>query len=284
MTIFSTLSARRISAVLAFTLVVSFLLNILVLSSLFHSAAQSNLRSAFVEEVSLGTAPTGENDFAGNLLSSGAPVALLQIPKLGIDEVIVEGTDSYTLRSGVGHRRDSVLPGQEGMTVLMGRKWAYGGPFNKLDQLKIGDTFTTFTGQGKSLYKVTGLRKAGDKGFGTLEAGTNHLLLIGATGSTYRPDGVLRVDAELQGKAFPSGLRITKWASTPSQERELGIDTGSVALLVLAFQFLIVVGFCGIWAASKFGNIKTWLVFTPLITLGLILTMDQVTRLLPNLL
>jgi sortase A len=69
-------------------------------------------------------------------LAWGTPVALLEIPRLGLREVIVEGTSSDPMMSGPGHRRDTPLPGQVGTSVIAGWRATYGGPFRSIDQLR----------------------------------------------------------------------------------------------------------------------------------------------------
>ena len=275
-----------LSSVLGSILVLSatFLINFFALSPLSHSVAQNTLRNTFAAQTSLATAPTAERDFRNKVLADGAPVAQLVIEKLNLNEVVVEGTDSNSLRSGVGHRRDTVLPGQEGMTVLFGRAWTYGAPFGQLSTLEVGDEIVTYTGQGKSTYKVTGLRRAGDQGLAPVKAGSNHLVLTTAEGEFFTPTSVLRVDAVLQGTAFETGLRETKWGDIPAEGRELGIDTRYSWALGLCMLLLALVQLLGMWSMRRFGPAKTWLVFAPALAFSLLLTIDQATRLLPNLL
>lgn len=260
------------------------LINFFVISPLTHSVAQNTLRNTFAAQTALATAPTAERDFKGRLLNDGAPVAQIVIEKINLNEIIAEGTDSNTLRSGVGHRRDTVLPGQEGMTVLFGRAWSYGAPFAQLAQLKPGDEIVTYTGQGKSTYKVTGLRRAGDKGLAPVMAGSNQLVLTTAEGEFFTPTSVLRVDAQLVGTAFETGMRVTKWGDIPAESRELGIDTRFSWALGLCLLLLALIQILGMLSVKRFGRAKTWLVFAPALSFALLLTIDQVTRLLPNLL
>ena len=261
----------------------AFIFNFFVLSFLTYSADQVRLQNAFASQVSNATAPIAEKDFQGELVKDGSPVARLVIEQINLDVIVVEGTDSNTMRSGVGHRRDTVLPGQEGMTVLFGRTWSYGAPFGEISKLSKGDVFTVYTGQGKSEYQVSGIRKAGDKGLAPVRAGTNQLVLTAAEGEFFSPTGVVRVDAELIGTAFETGLRTTKWGEIPAESRELGIDTRFVWVLLIDLIVLLLVQVAAIWFASRFGRVKTWLAFAPGLILVLVLTIDQTTRLLPNL-
>ena len=61
----------------------------------------------------------------------GEPVALLSIPRLGISQVVVEGTASGDTLAGPGHLRDTVLPGQVGTSVVYGRAATYGAPVRR---------------------------------------------------------------------------------------------------------------------------------------------------------
>ena len=93
-------------------------------------------------------------------MSPGTPVAALSIPRLGLDQaVVVEGTSAQDLTLGPGHRRDTVLPGQTGVSVIYGRRVSFGGPFEHLMQLQVGDVITTTTGQGRGALPRLVLRR-----------------------------------------------------------------------------------------------------------------------------
>ncbi|WBM79642.1 sortase [Cryobacterium breve] len=123
-------SALAIVAILIF----GFLANLTVLGQLQHIVSQQQLTNTFRYELSQGTAPVSEGTVDKVLLTAGTPVAVLDIPSIDVHEIVVEGTDSGTLRTGPGHRRDTPLPGQSGISVLMGRAAAYGGPFARLQE------------------------------------------------------------------------------------------------------------------------------------------------------
>ncbi|MDF2920553.1 MAG: sortase, partial [Microbacterium sp.] len=168
-------------------LVLVFLLNLLVISHVSHFAAQQQLRDTFRAQLAAGTAPVSEGDFEDHLLADGAPVGILSVPQLGIDEVISEGTTSGVLMHGPGHRRDTVLPGQAGVSVVMGRAAAFGGPFGRLQALQPGETFTVRTGQGEQTFAVLGVRYAGDPTPPAPVRGESRLILITARGGPYLP-------------------------------------------------------------------------------------------------
>lgn len=83
------------------------------------------------------------------------PVGLLQIPRIGVDKVIVEGTNTTDLRQGPGHYDGTPLPGQVGNAAIAGHRTTYGAPFYNLNELTDGDPIVVTTTQGVFTYAVT---------------------------------------------------------------------------------------------------------------------------------
>ena len=79
-------------------LCLGFLANLLIVSQLVHARDQEVLYSDFRSELANAVAPVGQTDVNGALLRPGAPVAILEIPDLGMKEVVVEGTTSSVHR------------------------------------------------------------------------------------------------------------------------------------------------------------------------------------------
>lgn len=263
-------------------LLLAFLANLMLLSQLQHVVAQQQLRATLTDELSAGTAPVSEGTVDNVLLSDGDPVARIEIPAIGVDEIVVEGTGSATLARGPGHRRDTVLPGQAGVSVLMGRAAAYGGPFGRIQEIAPGETISVVTGQGEQIFRVLGVRYAGDPSPAT-GAGQSRLVLETARGAAFMPVGVVRVDAELVSPVQPVGTRQTTYATLRPQDGELAGDTSTVWALVFALQFLLLAEVGVVWAYRRFGMAKTWVVAAPVLLLSGLLVADHVTRLLPNL-
>ncbi|HXQ44761.1 MAG TPA: class E sortase [Acidimicrobiales bacterium] len=85
----------------------------------------------------------------------GQPVGLLEIPRIGVDKVIVEGTSTTDLRQGPGHYLGTPLPGQAGNAAIAGHRTTYGAPFYNLNELSTGDPLVVTTTQGVFTYRVT---------------------------------------------------------------------------------------------------------------------------------
>ncbi|MFJ3721188.1 sortase [Streptomyces sp. NPDC090045] len=212
----------------------------------------------------------------------GDPVALLTIPQIGVREVVREATTAEVLASGPGHRRDTVLPGQPGTSILMGRQAGYGGPFGDIEDLERGETFTVTTGQGEHEYKVLGVRRAGDPQPARPKGEAGLLTLMTADGTPYMPGGVLQVDAELVSPAQQSGGRAS--GRLPADEAPMAGQPSAWVPLVLWAQALLLAAAALAWARVRWGRGHTWLVgFPVLAALGLAVS-DQAALLLPNLL
>lgn len=265
-------------------LLLAFVLNVTVLSQVQHLVAQQQLSNAFREQLTAGTAPVSEGDFEDHLLADGAPLAILTIPVLGVNEVIIEGTSSSVLKNGPGHRRDTVLPGQAGVSVIMSRAAAFGGPFGRIQELAPGDVFHVRTGQGDMTFTVIGVRYAGDPLPVSPTAKQSRLILETARGPSFIPSGVAYVDSQLVGTAKPAGKRQTTFGALPPQSLAMGTDTSTLWALVFALQFMVLVEFGAVWSYRRLGAQKTWIVFVPLTVLAGVYAADQVTILLPNLL
>lgn len=273
----------RMACSLAAFLLVGMTVYLVGFGPVSHLISQDRLNAELRQQLRAGTAPVSEGDFEGVLLRDGAPVAQLRIPQIGLDETIVEGTTAGVLAAGPGHRRDTVLPGQLGTSVLMGRAAAFGGPFGKLQELQPGMQFTVVTGQGQQTFQVIGVRYAGDPSPAPLHAGESRMVLETARGAAFMPSGVLRVDAELVSAAQAPGQRQTSRAALPASAKELASDLSHVWALVFALQALVLVEAGAVWTFRHIGPRQAWIVFLPLGLLTALAAADQVTRLLPNL-
>lgn len=81
----------------------------------------------------------------------GEPLGQLDIPRLEISAVVVEGDDDRTLRRAVGHLSDSAHPGEPGRVVLAGHRDTF---FRNLQWVRKGDVVRMSTPRGSRLYEV----------------------------------------------------------------------------------------------------------------------------------
>jgi len=254
------------------------------LSRLHYDRIQVESYANFRVNLALATAPTGPTQPGSTtkLLVPGTPVGVLNIPEIGLTSVIFEGTSGRVLESGPGHLRDTPLPGQPGVSVIFGRRAAYGGPFSRLPWLKAGDVFTVTTGQGVASYRVIDLRRAGDP-VPPFTAGTGRLILVTADGPPLAPFGVLRVDADLISKPSPAPTMVISAAQLGPSEQVLGTDPNALWAVVLWGVLLLGAAALLAWAGQQWGRWQTWIVAVPVVLFLSLSISDQVAVLLPNL-
>jgi sortase A len=262
-----------------------FALYVGVISSLHHARAQHTAYADFRKALALGTAPVSQVQPVDpkKLLPLGTAVAVLSIPTIHLREVVFEGTTPSVLENGPGHLRDTPLPGQAGVSEIMGRAAAYGGPFGRLSNLQADDLITVLTGQGESRFRVLDIRREGDPLPAPLLAGRGRLLLATASGAPFVPSGVLRVDADLISPTLATPVSVLSAANLAPSEHAMGTDPSAWIPLVLWGQALVIAAVLLSWARSRWGRWQTWIVAVPvLMFLGLAVA-DQAARLLPNL-
>lgn len=85
----------------------------------------------------------------------GDGIARIQIPKIEVNWVVVEGVGTEALKKGPGHFPGTPFPGEQGNVVISGHRNIYGSPFWRLDEVGPGDTIKMLTPAGTFAYKVT---------------------------------------------------------------------------------------------------------------------------------
>lgn len=71
---------------------------------------------------------------------AGAPMARLEIPKIGLDEVVLQGVAGDELDALPGHVPGSAVPGERGNAVISAHRDRH---FRHLDEVNLGDTLIT---------------------------------------------------------------------------------------------------------------------------------------------
>jgi len=93
--------------------------------------------------------------YATRDLLPGAPVARLRIPRLELDEIVLEGVDGSELNAGPGHLTGSVFPGERGNSVISAHRDRH---FSKLRNIQVGDTLVTESGSSETTWVVVSRR------------------------------------------------------------------------------------------------------------------------------
>ena len=80
------------------------------------------------------------------------PLAILRIPKIGLEVAVLEGTDDITLNRAVGHIEDTPKPGENGNVGIAGHRDGY---FRGLKDVVKGDTLELETLSGTETYRIS---------------------------------------------------------------------------------------------------------------------------------
>jgi sortase A len=127
-------------------------------TGLITRAAQNDLRPGF--EATVGTRDADDAPSADKVVQvPGKAVAIIKIPKIDVNYVVVEGTDTDSLKDGPGHYTKTSYPWEDtGTTAIAGHRTTYGAPFWSLNELREGDKIVLATEYGIFEYRVTGAK------------------------------------------------------------------------------------------------------------------------------
>ena len=251
-------------------------------SRISESRAQATMFKNFVGQLAQATAPVGPTaqNAAGAAVpvANGAPVAVLNIPQIGLhDVVVVNGTTSRELALGPGHVRASVLPGQPGLSVIYGKVATFGAPFAHLMQLNRGDRFTVTTGQGTARYQV--------ESFGTSSkpapADSANRLILETASSSFAPAYAVQVSADLVSAPRPNP---GAWPAITAQEDDMASDSAdSLVPLTLWSQALLIAVIIATVAANRWSRWPAYLCMAPVVLALTWCVYENLACLLPNL-
>jgi sortase A len=88
-------------------------------------------------------------------------VARLEIPRMNLNRIVVEGATADALTKGPGHFPETPLPGQLGNAAIAGHRTTHLHPFFDIDKLQPGDEIVVTTLNGRYTYSVTGTEVVG---------------------------------------------------------------------------------------------------------------------------
>lgn len=117
-------------------------------TDLYQRHLQGQLRNQFASS-------TTEQAYLNHDFKIGQGLTRLEIPTIGLDVLVVEGTTPSALRAGAGHYVGTPLPGEAGNVSIAGHRTTFGHPFNRLAELKPGQLVELFTPDYEFTYQVT---------------------------------------------------------------------------------------------------------------------------------
>jgi len=108
-------------------------------------------------------------------LAEGDVMGELQVPRLGLDAIVVQGDSLAALRRAVGHLSKSALPGEWGNVVLAGHRDTF---FRPLSDIRRGDEIRFKTPDRSFDYRVESIEVVAPTDIHVLESSAGHDLTL----------------------------------------------------------------------------------------------------------
>ncbi len=89
-------------------------------------------------------------------LHAGDPLGRIVIGRIGLDMIVVQGTDESSLTKGPGHYLHSGLPGEGHLIYIAGHRTTYLAPFAYINNIRVGDYVRLSVPYGVFTYRVFG--------------------------------------------------------------------------------------------------------------------------------
>lgn len=273
-------------------------------TGLTHDREQKSLRSQFARQLAAApttTAPAPATTPTTGVTATTVPEPLLQgdaaavidIDKIGLDEVVVEGVGVEELKKGVGHYPDTKMPGEKGNAALAGHRTTYGHPFNRLDELTNGDMITITTKAGTFRYAVSEKKVVTPESIEVLDNSIDNRLTLTTCHPKYSAEQRLVIVALLQGPpvnepVVPAGTTVT---TAPPRTTELaaGVDrpglsgAGAANRPAIAWGIIAACIWLAAWAVGRWSGRRwtAYIVGAPIFLIALFVFFENFARLLP---
>jgi sortase A len=132
-------------------------------------------------------------------LDVGAPVGRLQIKRIGLNMVVVQGTDHESLKKGPGHYATSGVPGEGQLIYVAGHRTTYLAPFSHIDEIRNGDFIVFQVPYGTFTYRAFRHYVVPSTALSVLESHGRELLRLQACHPRFFATHRYLVDARLVG-------------------------------------------------------------------------------------
>lgn len=117
--------------------------------------ADAKLKAAYEEAATGSTTPTAGGSTTKVTLAEGSPITKIEIPKINLNTVVVQGTSPQALAAGAGHYPTTPLPcSSSGNVGIAGHRTMNGHPFQDLNDMAPGDKITLITPFQTCVYQV----------------------------------------------------------------------------------------------------------------------------------
>lgn len=225
----------------------------------------------------------------------GDPIGRIEIPRIGVDFIMVQNVDLKYLQNGPGHFPQTPLPGQPGNAALAGHRTTYKAPFNRVDELDPGDIITITTLQGTFTYRVDahpdaeGAMRLGHfivnpDELSILDQNVGNRLTLMACNPKYSAATRIVVTATLTTPAAPATERPDPGSGVTDDAALDSLANGDPRAWPAAvlWSLLVIGAWFGTWSlARRWRRIPAYAIGTPIVLVLLFLAFANIARLLP---
>jgi sortase A len=127
----------------------------------------------------------------------GSAFARITIPRIKIDDIVVEGVDQEQLALGPGHMEETAWPGEFGNMVVSGHRVTHSRPFFRLDELKVGDPIIIYTKSQKFTYHVIEKKVVKPTNLNVIKPTRNRILTLTTCNPPYSAKTRLIIHAKM---------------------------------------------------------------------------------------
>ncbi len=211
-------------------------------------------------------------------------LGVIQIPKIGVDQAVVDGVGVDDLKKGPGHYPGTPLPGEAGNAAIAGHRTTYGAPFNRVDELKHGDSITVRTRAGTFRYEVSDSSVVSPDQVSVLDPTPDNRLTLTTCNPKYSAAERLIIVATLAGPLAPVAPPSVGPAAPPPDRSALAGLSGKSAAKgpAIAWGVLCALIWVLAWAAGHWWRRwPAYLIVTPIFLIVLFVFFENFSRLLP---
>jgi LPXTG-site transpeptidase (sortase) family protein len=219
-------------------------------------------------------------DFTARRLTAhvGQAVAVVQVPRINMNLVVVEGDGPAELRAGPGHRPGTPLPGKLGNSLIFGHRADWGGPFSGMAKMKVGDNVVVEGRDRQAVeFQVVSVKRVHEGDVRPLAASNDYrVTLVTGAGGRFSTDRlVVSAVSGTLGEVARPGKHLR---STGSGDSIIFHPATAIVILCLLATYVTI-------RVLRRGH-RRWVVavvVAPLVVAGLLALLLQLDLLLPRL-
>ncbi len=142
---------------------------------LFQKAELRHLRELVTERQEQSRPATPSRPAPARPTKREGLIGLIEIPRLGLSSIVMEGTGSLVLRRAVGHILGTVLPGEAGNVGLSGHRDTF---FRELQDIRLNDRIKMTTPGGGYYYTVVSTKIVDPSDVSVLDSDAGEVLTL----------------------------------------------------------------------------------------------------------